>query len=153
MKTYRFFLFLIALSLTASLLSSCSTAKLSAEELQRTKNLSPAEGKALVYILRPSMVGSLIKFDVSCDGISLGSTTGKRFIYANLEPGVRKLLGEAENKEEIFLEVEAGKTYYLEQQAKMGLLMARTGWNKLTDSEGKKKLGKCKLSGDCAACK
>src|ERR1700740_3131638 len=44
------------------------------EKNMMAKSLTPAEGKALVYILRPSGFGALIKMSVLCDSVHIGAT-------------------------------------------------------------------------------
>jgi len=139
------------LALFSMIASSCSTAKIATSELDQIKKQNPPDGKALVYILRPSGTGAIIKFKVTCDDKPVGSTNGKRFIYTFVDPGTHKFVAKAENKEEIFLTVEAGKSYFLEQKAKMGFFIARTDWERLDEAVGRKKLQSCKLSGNCPA--
>lgn len=131
--------------------SGCSTSKISSGGLQNLKDQSPPEDKALVYIVRPSIYGTAVKFNVFCNNNNIGSTTGRRFIYAFVDPGLHKFLVKAENKTELFLEVSPGKTYFLEQQPKTGLLRARCELVRVDESAGRKKLQVCKLSGNCLA--
>jgi hypothetical protein len=58
---------------------------------------------------------------------------------------------QAENKSELPLVLEAGKTYYLEQQVRMGILMARNKLVRLEEGPGRERLLKCSLSKDLAA--
>lgn len=130
---------------------SCSTTKMVTEDLQTIKTISPDSGKALVYIVRPSVVGSAITFGVTCNDVHIGATNGKRFIYAFLDPGTHTFISKAENKSELFLKVEPGETYFINQKAKMGLLFARVGMEAVDEKTGRSLLSKCKLSGDCPA--
>lgn len=104
------------------------------------------EGKALVYILRPSAMGFAIGMKVTCNNKEIGKTHGKKFIYKALEPGNYMFISHAENKAELPLQLEAGKKYYIEQQVKMGIIMARSKLVKLTETVAIEKLKKCKLA-------
>jgi hypothetical protein len=148
MKTLSF----ISAFISISILLSCSTAKISTVELDKVKMLQPPSDKALVYFVRPSSIGTAIKFGVSCDGKELGSTKGKRFIYAIVDTGMHTFVCTAENKSELILKTEAGKIYFIEQQVKMGIVAARTKLVRLDEVSGRKKLEVCKLSGSCPAC-
>ncbi len=133
-------------------LTACSTAKIEDPvEDQRLRTQAPPEGMALVYFVRPSSLGAAIKMGVTCDGTAIGSTHGKRYIFSSVKPGKRVFVSSAENKDELVLVVEAGKTYFIEQQVKMGIIAARNRLERLEEAAGRQKLAKCKLSGDCPA--
>lgn len=123
--------------------------KASEDEDQEAKSLTPPADKALVYVYRPSSAGFAVRMEVTCDGKSLGSTKGNRYIYALLDPGTHTIKSKAENTAVLELKAEAGKTYYILQQVKMGGFQARTGLELIKDEkEARKKLDHCKLSGD-----
>jgi hypothetical protein len=144
--------FVPALLLVVGLSAGCSAvSKMPPAADDRAKNLAPTEGKALVYVVRPAMVGLAIGMPVTCDGKDLGKTGGGRFIYAMIDSGSHAFVSRAENTSELTLVTEAGKTYYLEQQVKMGLLKARNKLVQLNDADGKAKLLKCSLSSETAA--
>lgn len=132
---------------------SCSTAKIASTDLNHIKTLSPDSGKALVYVVRPSIVGSAITFGVKCNDMPIGSTNGKRFIYTFLEPGTHIFTSKAENVSDLFLKVESGRTYFINQKPKWGTLFSRVQLEKLDEKTGRSYLSKCKLSGDCLAYK
>ena len=133
-------------------LAACSTAKIEdPAEQERLRNLTAPADMALVYFVRPAAVGAAISMSVTCDGSPIGATNGKRYIFAYVKPGKREFVSKAENKDELLIELEAGKTYYFEQEVKMGILYARNRLSRLEDADGKRKLAKCKLSGDCPA--
>lgn len=143
-------LFMIAI--LACYLTACSTAKLSGpEEDQRLRTMAPAPGMALVYFVRPMAGGAIVRMRVSCDGTSIGSTNGKRYLYALVKPGKHDFISKAENKDELPLVTQPDSTYFVEQIPEMGFFIARNSLKRLSDAEGRKKLAKCKLSGDCAA--
>lgn len=112
------------------------------------KLLVPIEDKAIVYIIRPTTFGAIIRMNVECDSVHIGSTTAKRYIYTALSPGKHTLFSRSENKSTLEVELEAGKIYYINQQVKMGFFIAETGLMLLNEEDGKKYLNKCKLSKD-----
>ncbi len=125
---------------------------LAAKEKDRmAKTLQPPVGKALVYVLRPSAMGMLIRMRVKCDGTNIGSTKGGNFLFAMVEPGQHTLLTASENDEMMDITVEAGKIYYVKQQAKMGVVYAETGLKLVDEKEGQKYLQKCRLAKDNVA--
>jgi hypothetical protein len=133
-------------------LASCSSSKIAKDELSRLKNLQVASDMALIYIVRPSAVGSMLRMRVTCDGNSIGSTQGKQFIYAYVSPGKHEFVSKAENKDDLLIIVEAGKTYFLEQKAHLGYTVARNNLVRIIDeAEAREILKNCKLSNDCPA--
>ena len=101
----------------------------------------PAPGNSIVYIIRPSMLGFAINFEVFIDEKSteyfLGSTKGGEYIYFEMAPGTRKILSQAENLAEYVLTAEKGSVYFLQQSPRMGVLFARNDLMLSVDTEGK----------------
>jgi hypothetical protein len=101
----------------------------------------PAEGKALVYVVRPSSMGTLIRFNVFVNNekpeAEMGYTRGAQYIYFELNPGSYKLMSKAENLAEVAIEAKAGDVIFVNQEPAMGLLMARNALSTLPDYQGK----------------
>jgi hypothetical protein len=101
----------------------------------------PQEGKAIVYVVRPSGLGGLIRFNVFVDNqeaaSEMGYTRSSQYIYFNLEPGDHQILSKAENWAETNINVAAGDIIFIQQEPTMGILMARNSLFKLQDYEGK----------------
>jgi Protein of unknown function (DUF2846) len=110
-----------------------------------TSFLKPSAEEALIYVMRPSNLGFALGFSIACDNTMLGTTKGKRFVQGLVKPGAHKITASGGEKDaEIEISVEAGKTYYIEQKIKMGLVLARTKLELLTEEEGIKILAKCR---------
>ena len=112
------------------------------------KSLTPIGGKAIVYIVRPTGFGFLIRMKLYCDSIFIGSTMAQNYVYLAVDSGKHIFISKSENKSKLELLVEPGKIYYLKQQVKMGFLYAETSLKLLDEAEGKKYLNKCTLSSD-----
>ena len=109
------------------------------------KKITPPDGKALVYLLRPSKVGSLVTFTTTCDDKVVGKTKGNRFVYTVMDPGSHTLTTTGGEKDaQLDLVTEANKIYFVEIIPKMGVVMARVKMEQLTEEDGRKKLEKCK---------
>ncbi len=106
----------------------------------------PPTDKALIYVMRTSMLGYKIDSKVAVDGKWMGVNRGKTYFYFTVEPGERYFCSESENQDYLALNVEAGKTYYLQQQVEMGVWKARTNLRVMTEEHGKKKLEEVHLS-------
>ena len=104
------------------------------------------EGKAMVYVLRPTRIGFAIQTKLAVDGEWVGVNKGKTYFYFPLDPGKHQLCSKSENRSLLEITVEAGKTYYLQQKIKAGWLKARNKLIMLDPEKGSKKLGQCHLS-------
>lgn len=152
MISFRFSIKSLWLVLFAMSILSCSTTKLkNKEEDQHLRTMSPPPDMALFYFVRPSIAGFLVRMGITCDSTPIGSTTGKRYIYAFVKPGKHEFISKSENKAELSIVAEAGNTYFVEQIPKGGWFITRNEIVVVEDSVGRKKLTKCKLSGNCPA--
>jgi len=106
----------------------------------------PEAGQALVYVLRPTMMGNKIQTTLAVDGEWKGVNRGNNYFFFNLAPGEHHVCSKAENRSVFTLQVEAGKTYYLQQHIEMGLMKARNKIDAMSDEEGAKKLKDTNLS-------
>jgi Protein of unknown function (DUF2846) len=122
-----------------------------AQNSTNPRELQPAPGKALVYILRPATMGLAVRMFLKCDSVHIGSTMAHNFVYAMLEPGTHTLVSTSENHAKLEITVEADKVYYIKQEVKMGFAIAETGLKLVDEKEGQKYLQKCKLAKDNVA--
>jgi hypothetical protein len=100
------------------------------------------EGKAMVYVLRPTMMGNKIQTKLAVDGEWKGVNRGNNYFFFPLDPGEHYVCSKAENRSVMTIKVEAGKTYYLQQHIHMGVMKARNSVDSMTEEGGKKKLEK-----------
>lgn len=110
------------------------------------ETIKPPKGKVLVYIVRPSMFGLLVRFDTYCNGFNIGFTKGKSYLFTITDPGKLIFKAEAENDDIFDLNTEADNTYFIKQEVSPGLLKARVNYSSLRENEGRKALKKCNLS-------
>ena len=101
----------------------------------------PEEGKAIVYVVRPTMLGGAIRFNVFVDDqeepSEMGYTRGNQYIYFNVMPGERKIYSKAENWAETIITANIGDIFFIQQEPAMGIIMARNNLFKIEDYEGK----------------
>lgn len=130
-------------------LKACGTEKVNytakTDKTAQPKPEVPAD-KALIYVLRPTIIGYKINSKLAVDGKWMGVNRGKTYFYFTVEPGERYFCSESENQDYLALTVEAGKTYYLQQKVEMGMWKARTNLVVMNETEGKKKLEDVNLS-------
>lgn len=101
----------------------------------------PDPNKAIVYVVRPSGLGGLIRFNVFVGDqepqSEMGYTRSSQHIYFNVSPGEHKIYSKAENWAEINVSAKAGDIIFIQQEPTMGIVMARNNLFKLEDYQGK----------------
>ena len=108
------------------------------------------QGKdTLVYVVRPSIVGTLIKFNVFVDdkekSSEVGYTRGNEYIYFSVKPGAHTIFSKAENWAEIAIDGKPSETIFIKQNASMGFVMARNSVEKIDETEAKYHIKKAKV--------
>lgn len=130
-------------------LKACGTEKVNYSAKTDKKNHptpnAPAD-KAMIYVLRPTIIGLKINSKLAVDGNWIGVNRGKTYFFFSVEPGEHYFCSESENQDYLALTVEAGKTYFLQQKVEAGLWKARTNLVVMSDAEGRKKLEDVNLS-------
>lgn len=135
-----------ALMLTL-LLGGCATvpmASLDKDSQAKTFQVPPNESR--IYIYRNEIFGGAVLMTVSLDGKVLGHTGSKTFLMADVPPGSHKIESVAENIASLTLDTKPGKAYYVWQEVKMGLWMARSALHEVSAAKGQKGVLECKLA-------
>ncbi|MBU0764394.1 MAG: DUF2846 domain-containing protein [Bacteroidetes bacterium] len=102
------------------------------------------EGKAKVYVLRPSRLGFAMGVKVFCNDKLIGKTKGGKFLEWELDPGTYTILSKAENAATIELNVEAGKEYFLKQIIFPGFWRARNKIEVVEEAQARQDIQTCK---------
>jgi hypothetical protein len=138
------------------LLSGCGRASLPTPEIMKkeTQNFNlpklPEQGKALVYVVRPELLGFATKFNVYIDdeqaSSEMGYTRGQQYIYFNVKPGKHEIKSLAENWASVNIDAKEGDIIFLEQEVKVGVVYARNAlYNDYTQLAGKYRVKTLKL--------
>lgn len=102
----------------------------------------PKGDQALVYILRPATTWPT-KMWAFADETLLGVTKSDSYVYAYVDPGEHVFWSKAENVNAIRISVEAGKTYYIQQHAQIGVWKMAVELEVLDEPEAKELLKQC----------
>ncbi len=102
----------------------------------------PPAGKAMIFVVRPTMAGNKVQSRLGVDGKWIGVNRGDNYFFFALDPGQHYFCSQAENRSVMAMKVEAGKTYYLQQKIRMGFMKARNKLEALEEKEGKEGLAK-----------
>lgn len=132
----------------AAVVSACASVPMATPELDLAAKefRAPAPGQANVYVYRNEAIGAAVRQDLLLDGVPVGQTAAKTFFLLPVSPGPHKLTSKSENTSELPLTAEAGRSYFVWQEVKMGILMARTKLQLVNEEEGKKGVLECKLA-------
>lgn len=111
------------------------------------KNFKAPNNKALVYIVRPGWFGGTIGLKLFVNGKEFGKNTGVRYMYGFFKPGTYTFMSKGSNKSEVRLTVKAGQTYFLYQEALVGLgIKPRNRLTQMNQEVGRINLASCKQS-------
>lgn len=129
----------------SALLTGCAT--LPSPEVMKAETQSyslprlPDKDKAIVYVVRPSPLGGLVRFNVFLNdqeaNSEMGFTRGTQYIYFNVNTGKHKIYSKAENWAETDIEAKSGDIIFIQQEAAMGIVMARNNIFKINELQGK----------------
>lgn len=141
----RQFLGSVAIAVAALGLGGCaslpSPEQMKAEVASFQLPKQPDAGKAMVYVVRPSGLGGLVRFNVflddQLDPSEMGFTRGSQHIYFHVAPGKHKIYSKAENWADMEVTVNAGDILYIQQETSMGIIMARNTLLRVDDVTGK----------------
>ncbi|SEI19036.1 Protein of unknown function [Pseudomonas asplenii] len=121
--------------------SSPSMEKMQTEVAQYSLPKAPVADKGLVYVVRPSNAGMMVRFNVFLDdkeaNSEMGYNRGNQYIYFFVTPGQHVISSKAENWADTTVTVKAGEVVYLKQEVEVGVVMARNSLKVLNDVEGR----------------
>jgi len=127
MKSMRIFGILFLIFSTINIFGCTtlpSTSEMKAEILNYQLPQMPQEGKAIVYVVPPSQLGTLVRFNVFLDdqedNSEMGYTRGAQYIYFAVAPGDHKVYSKAENWAEIEINTKPGDVMFIQQDPVYG---------------------------------
>ncbi len=85
----------------------------------------PNENKAIITFIRPIKYAEGVAFGIWDENSFLGSLKEQTYFQIAVDPGKHTFLGKAEQWSVLQAEVEAGKKYYIEVKAKLGMTVVR----------------------------
>ena len=139
MKRFLKAVALLAATLIALLFGGCASVPLASPVRDaQSKRFSPPSDKASLYVYRDENFGSAIKMLVSINGKVLGQTAAKTYLQIDLKPGRYKIDSTTENVSTLGLWVDAGRSYFVWQEVKMGVWSARSALKEVDENTGRR---------------
>ena len=145
---------IILIGLASLLLSGCASVPMaSMDQDAQAKDFSTHPDKGSLYIYRNEILGAAIPMTVVLNGKKLGQTASKTYFQLDLVPGEYSIESVTENTSSLSLSIDAAQNYFVWQEVKMGMWMARSKLQEVDEETGKKgvlesKLIKSELSED-----
>ena len=118
----------------------------SARSADEAPSLAPGPNDAVVYFVRPGMMGLAINFWAFVDEKTVGMTKGGTYVAATVPAGEHVLWSRSGNVSSLKMNLEAGKTYYVKQEPKVGGLRARVNLELIDEAAGKEAVEKSKYA-------
>jgi hypothetical protein len=112
---------------------------------ERAKDFLPPRDKASLYIYRNESFGAAIPMTVSVNGKILGQTAAQTYFLLNLPPGKYNIESHTENVSSLPLTMEAERNYFVWQEVKMGMWMARSLLQQVDERTGRAGVMESKL--------
>lgn len=135
----------VAVLLIGLLLGGCTTPLPPQAQMQRDIEghqlpYKPSAANSVVYVVRPSSMGTAVRFNVFLDdqdpASEMGYNRGGQYIYFSTTPGAHKLFSVAENTPELAFDIKPGEVIYIQQKVYPGIIMARNDLSILPATEG-----------------
>jgi hypothetical protein len=137
--------FLAVILLIGLLLGGCTTPLPPQSQMQRDLENhqlphKPSATNSVVYVVRPSSLGTAVRFNVFLDdqdpASEMGYNRGGQYIYFSTTPGPHKIFSVAENTPELAFDTKPGEVIYIQQKVYPGVIMARNDLSILPATEG-----------------
>ena len=128
-----------------ALLAGCASVPMSSMlDDAKGKSFAVAPGKANIYVYLNETFGAAIPMTVSLNGRVAGQSAAQTYFLFEVDPGVHDVGSIAENTVIHKLIAQAGNSYFVWQEVKMGLWMARSELRQVDEATGRKGVAECK---------
>ena len=131
--------------LLALLVSGCASVSMAPlEDDARAKSFTVRPDKSSIYVYRSETLGGAIPMSVTLNGKMAGQSGPKTYFLFEVDPGTHEISSVAENVSTLKLNTVAGKAYFVWQEVKMGMWMARTLLQEVDERTGRLGVEQCK---------
>ena len=137
---------ILAVVIASSLVGCASVPMGDVKQDAALKTFTVPADKAGVYVYRNESMGGSVKMDVAVDGVAIGQTAAKTFLYKEVTPGKHTISSKAENTDTVEIDAKPGAINYVWQEVKMGVMYARNKLHLVEEAEGKKGVLETKLA-------
>ncbi|HWM42282.1 MAG TPA: DUF2846 domain-containing protein [Burkholderiales bacterium] len=129
------------------LASGCASVPMASQEMDTAaKSYAVKPGTANIYVYRNEQMGAAIKMPVALNGKLVGDTGAKTYLLLQVPPGKHQLVSKTENDATLAVNAEAGRNYFVWQEVKMGMMVARSQLHLVDEPTGKAGVAECSLA-------
>ncbi len=122
----------------AAMLVGCASVPMeSMEDDARAKTFAPEPDRASLYIYRNETFGAAVPMNLSINGRIIGQSASKTYFFFRLQPGTYSVESTAENVAQLSLDMAPGKNYFVWQEVKIGMWMARSQLHHVDEAVGR----------------
>jgi hypothetical protein len=134
------------LVVATALLAGCASVPMASPDADTAAKAFQADAAtASIYVYRNESMGAAIKMPVLIDGMSVGDTASKTYIFKKVSPGSHVITSKTENDSTLTVDTTAGNNYFIWQEVKMGLWTARSELHLVDEAKGRAGVAECKL--------
>lgn len=133
----------------ATYLTGCASVPMASldEDQARKQFAPPPADQAGLYVYRNSHLGAALKKTVYLDQQPIGETAAMTYLYRQVPAGSHRLSTESEfSNNELQLELEGGRNYYVNQYIKLGVMVGGANLELMSEAEGQAGVLECKLA-------
>lgn len=125
----------------AIVLAACAAAFMAGCASVKTAELAQLptvkDDQALVYVYRESaFVGGGVSYDVYLGEKKVGGLTNGSFFFVDVPPGEHRFWAKTEAEDDVTIHAEAGKTYYIQGEVDMGVLVGQPDLTEVAAATG-----------------
>jgi len=144
MKVSKQFLITFVVLFTSFGTGCASVPMASLDQDTKAKSFVVQTDKSNIYVYRNEVLGGAIPITVALDGKVAGQTAMQTYFLFEIDPGPHEVSPIAENVSTLKLDIQAGKSYFVWQEVKMGMWMARSQLQQVDEETGHKGVSECK---------
>ena len=109
----------------------------------KAKSFAVRADKANIYVYRNETFGAAVPMTVTLNGKVAGQSASKTYFMFEVDPGSHEVSSIAENVATLKLSAMPGRAYFVWQEVKMGMWMARTQLQEVDEATGRAAVMQC----------
>jgi hypothetical protein len=132
--------------LAGAVLAGCAAVPMGTnEEDELAKSFVARPGKANIYLYRPETLGFAAPIAVAVNGRFTGKTLGQTYLMLQVDPGEHEIASLGEDMATLRLRAQAGRSYYVWQEVKVGMWKVRSRLHEVDEAVGRSGVGECRI--------
>ena len=136
----------VSIVASVAIITGCASVPMAPPDADaKARSFQTDPSMANIYIYRNETFGGANTMPILIDGLPVGVTGPKTYIFKQVDPGFHAITSKTETDSLATIDAKAGMNYFLWQEVKMGALMARSQLHIVDDATGRAGVSECKL--------